>query len=113
MAAKKIKRKQAEFSPEIEKEVGILKKLVQIGLLQNHPNILKLSAVYVDDVYIYIVTELCRGGELFDRIKKHKHFSETLAAKCMSQILEALQYCHNEGVTHRDLKPENIMFVTD
>lgn len=42
-------------------EIGILKKL-------DHPNILKLYEVFQDDKRYFIVTELCKGGELFDEI---------------------------------------------
>lgn len=42
-------------------EIGILKKL-------DHPNILKLYEVFQDDKRYLIVTELCKGGELFDEI---------------------------------------------
>lgn len=28
------------------------------------------------------------------------------------QILEAINYCHKQGVCHRDLKPENFIFET-
>lgn len=42
-------------------EINILKKL-------DHPNILKLYEVFQDEKRYYIVTELCKGGELFDEI---------------------------------------------
>ena len=44
-----------------QEEMGILSKL-------DHPNILKLYEVFQDDKRYYLVTELCKGGELFDTI---------------------------------------------
>jgi calcium-dependent protein kinase len=49
----------------------------------DHPNIIRVFEFYQDVKYFYIVTELCTGGELFDKIVKRKHFSETVAAQTM------------------------------
>ena len=46
----------------------------------DHPNILKLYEVYSDEKRYYIVTELCKGGELFDEILKKGVFTEKEAA---------------------------------
>ncbi len=56
------------------------------------------------------MTEFCSGGELFDRIGKAGSFSEKNAAKVMTQILLAINYCHKNKIVHRDLKPENILY---
>ena len=61
---------------------------------------------------MYLVTEICRGGELLDRIIEAEFFSEKVAAKIFKQILQSLNYCHNQGIAHRDLKPENFLFET-
>ena len=55
---------------------------------------------------------MCAGGELFDRIIEKEYFSEKYAAQVFKQILEAINYCHKNGVCHRDLKPENFLFET-
>ena len=60
-----------------------------------------------------MVTELCRGGELFDEIQKRRGFSEKDAAEIMAQVLRAVIYCHANDICHRDLKPENILIETD
>ena len=83
----------------------------EISILKNmdHPNILKLLEVYQDDARYYVVTEVCRGGELFDEIVKRKSFSEKDASVIMSQILTAIHYCHLQNIVHRDMKPENVL----
>ena len=65
--------------------------------------------MYDDDKRYYIVTELCKGGELFDEILNKGTFSEKEAAKIIKQILLAVAYFHQMGIVHRDIKPENVL----
>ena len=39
----------------------------KIALKLNHANVLALREVHIDDGYVYMIMELCDGGELFDR----------------------------------------------
>ena len=57
-----------------------------------------------------LITRLCIGGELFDRIVQIGHFGEKQAAVLFKQILSSLNYCHKMKICHRDLKPENFLF---
>ena len=65
---------------------------------------------FQDESCIFIVTELCEGGELFDRIVASHHFSEKNAKETMRALLGAINYCHQNKIVHRDLKPENILY---
>jgi len=104
-AIKRIKKDHlnAKNIESLLKDVEILKTL-------DHPNIIKVYEYFQDDAAIYIVTDLCSGGELFEHILKEKNFSEKKAAILMRQILSAISYCHERKLVHCDLKPENIMF---
>jgi len=90
-------------------EVDMLRKL-------DHPNIVEHFETYDDKHYVYLVMELCTGGELFDKnrfIKNNKTYTEREAAEVILKCLQALQHCHALGITHRDIKPENIMYGKD
>lgn len=97
---------QTRFAMEIE---------VQQSL--DHPHIVKLYEVYKDAKNVYLVMELCTGGELFDRIVAMceqrgdgKAFTEVDASRCMQQIMGALFYLHSTTrYVHRDIKPENFL----
>jgi len=57
-----------------------------------------------------IVMVLVPGGELFEYVADTGRFSETVARSYFRQLIETIEYCHNQGVCHRDLKPENLLF---
>lgn len=80
--------------------------------LLDHPNILKYCDCYMDPKFFYICTDLCKGGELFDKIKEMKKFKEVEAAEIVRTIISAIGHCHSKNIVHRDLKPENIVFKT-
>lgn len=44
------------------------------------------------------------GGELFDRIVEKGSYTEKDASDLIRQVLEAVDYMHDQGVVHRDLK---------
>jgi len=88
----------------LQNEINILRML-------NHKNIIKLYEVYENDLYVHIVMEYLKGGELFKQLQEKGAYSEKDAALMFKLILEALDYCHERGVIHRDLKPENMILI--
>jgi Protein kinase domain len=72
----------------------------------DHPNIVRLEEVYESHSEIYLVQELCVGGELFDRLDEQPdyHYTEAECARLIKQMLCAVRYLHSKGIIHRDLK---------
>lgn len=111
-AIKSIRKSKVSKIEVLKREIEILKEV-------RHPNIIELIEVHEDERYLHLITELCTGGELFDRIidktqSKEGHFSEKDAANLISNILDAIAYCHDEKqIVHRDLKPENFLFMNE
>ena len=62
------------------KEIEILKQI-------DHPNVMRVYEYYQDDKFFYIVSEICTGGEVFDKIiekiEKKEFFTENEAANVM------------------------------
>jgi hypothetical protein len=110
-AIKSIRKSKVGKIEVLKREIALLKEV-------DHPNIIKLIEAHEDQKYLHLITELCTGGELFDRIiaktqSDEGHFSEADAAKIVKCILDAIAYCHDvKGIVHRDLKPENFLFST-
>ncbi|KAJ2999044.1 hypothetical protein HDV02_003737 [Globomyces sp. JEL0801] len=75
----------------------------------NHINIIRLLSTIDTKDHVYLVLEYCEI-DLFDCIMK-KPFNSDTALKLFSELVEAVAYCHENGVYHRDLKPENIMLT--
>jgi calcium-dependent protein kinase len=92
-----------------EDELEMLYTEIDILSEMDHPNIIKLYEYFEDESRFYLVTDLCKGGELFDDIVKKTRFREWEAALIMKSLLSALCYLHNKGIIHRDIKLENVL----
>ncbi|CAL9113621.1 unnamed protein product [Musa textilis] len=92
---------------DVRREVRILRSLT------GHKNLAQFYDAYEDEDNVYIVMELCKGGELLERIlSRGGKYSEEDAKAVIVQILSVVAFCHLQGVVHRDLKPENFLFAT-
>ena len=75
----------------------------------DHPNIMTLYGLYLDESSYFIASSYYSGGELFDLIIKKKKFKEKEIVKYIIQILAALEYIHSKHVAFVSLKPSNIV----
>ncbi|KAE8692378.1 Calcium-dependent protein kinase 24 [Hibiscus syriacus] len=82
-ACKKISKARLRTEIDIEdvrREVEIMKHLPK------HPNIVAFREAFEDKEAVYLVMELCHGGELFDRIVAKGHYTERAAARVVKTI---------------------------
>jgi calcium/calmodulin-dependent protein kinase I len=86
-----------------QNEQQYLFKEIQILSEVSHPNIVKLLEVFEDKSF-YLIFELMRGGTLSESVAENEFLSEERAANLLLPIVDALNFCHELGITHRDLK---------
>lgn len=91
---------------QTKREISILRQL-------NHPNIVSLKEVLKNKRHMFLITELVKNGDLFDRLALQHKFSEVESRDMFRQMLDAVSYCHSRGICHRDLKLENILLTED
>jgi calcium-dependent protein kinase len=89
------------FVNELKNEIEIMQKL-------DHAHITRLVETYEDRGHLYLIMELCSGGDLYSR----DPYTEDQAARVVGSILSAVDFMHKHGIIHRDLKYENILFAT-
>ncbi|KAL8169044.1 UNVERIFIED_CONTAM: Ribosomal protein S6 kinase alpha-5 [Gekko kuhli] len=94
-------------------EANTQREITALKLCEGHPNVVKLHEIYHDQLHTFLVMELLKGGELLERIRKKKLFSETEASYIMRRLVSAVSHMHDVGVVHRDLKPENLLFTDE
>ncbi|XP_050209157.1 SNF1-related protein kinase catalytic subunit alpha KIN11-like [Mercurialis annua] len=106
-AIKIVKRdriKDKSMEEKLMREINIMKQL-------NHKHIIRFYDVIESDTDIYLVLERARKGNLLDLInsKDGGRVQEDEARKIFGQIIDAIEFCHENKVVHRDLKAENIL----
>lgn len=73
------------------------------------PNIVQYRGYARTTTSLYIVLEYCENGSLSAIIKKFGRIPESLVGLYTLQVLQGLQYLHDQGVIHRDIKGSNIL----
>jgi len=103
-AVKVVRTRDMELLLNLKNEFSNLKRL-------DHPNIVKVFELHYDPktAKVYIVQELVKGREMLEMLQELGAYSEKDASHVFTQILNAIEFLHSQGITHRDLKPNNIL----
>lgn len=86
-----------------------LRREIEIQSHLRHRNILRMYGYFYDAKRIYLILEYSPGGELYKRLTIKGRFSERQSSRYISDLAQALDYCHTKHVIHRDIKPENLL----
>ena len=92
-------------------ERGAERFLAEIKTTANltHPHILPLFDSGEADTFLFYVMPHIEGESLRERIDREKQLPVDEAVRIATNVAEALDYAHSQGVIHRDIKPENIL----
>jgi serine/threonine protein kinase len=83
---------------------------IDIQLNLKHANILSLDHVVQEQDYIFMIMELCDGGDLFEYVVNNNNTSDDKEEMdIFKQIVDAIEYMHTNKIYHRDIKLENIL----
>jgi len=88
--------------PSVENEICTLLRI-------RHPFILHCFGYAQDEKQVSMIIEYCSGGELFNRLRRARKFSNDEGLFYFAEISSALNFLHSNSILYRDLKPENVM----
>lgn len=80
--------------------------LYKLGI---HERIPQLLAYFEENQEFYLVQEYIYGHDLDEEIKPGEPISEDQVISLLKEILEILQFVHEQKVIHRDINPRNIL----
>ena len=104
-----IKHYYPKFRPKYE----ILEKLKGI----NHPDIINLHEYGNHEGRFYEIMDFAKGGSLSDKTKEGKFkylpMDEDTVLQVIKETINALKFCHTNGIIHRDIKPGNLFYKNE
>ena len=117
-----IKKLEKDFI--LKSKTGVESVFVELSSVRDlvHQNICNCHYGFLSVDAVYIVLDIALGGDLRYALKnstvtdpksKLKVFDENRMKFYLSQVLDALDYCHEKSILHRDIKPENMLVVTN
>jgi 3-phosphoinositide dependent protein kinase-1 len=79
----------------------------------NHPGVIKLHQCFQDPKKLYFLMELAPYGELFSYMKNEGILEFAHAQFFAAEIINMIEYLHENKICHRDIKPSNLLFASD
>ncbi len=95
-----------QLRQQFQQEATVLARL-------HHPHLVRVTDFFEESDNAYLVMDFVEGEELAERIKQRGPLTETKVLAWAEQLLNALAYCHDQGILHRDIKPQNVVIRPD
>ena len=96
----------AGLRQQFQREAQILARL-------SHPHLVRVGDFFDEGGNAYLVMDFVEGESLAGRIARQGAVPEAQVLTWATQLLDALAYCHSQGVIHRDIKPQNVIIRHD
>lgn len=81
----------------------------QVGLLLQHPHIVRTFEIGSAGGLPYMSMEYIRGASLLELVLRRRHIPWAEACEYIRQAALGLEYAHRLGLVHRDVKPQNLL----
>ncbi|CAH7669987.1 CAMK/CAMK1 protein kinase [Phakopsora pachyrhizi] len=95
--------------PDLDRQLNLLNRILKL----RHPHVVQLLDWFQSKDHVYMISELAKGGELFDHTIERGNFTDRQARLMMRDVCSAVEHIHSQGLVHRDLKPENLFVRGD
>lgn len=79
----------------------------------SHPHLVRVTDFFLEGPNAYLVMDFVQGESLDALIKQQGALPEPQVLAWAEQLLDALEYCHEQGIIHRDIKPQNVIIRPD
>ena len=107
-----IKALPSEFSTDPER-LSRLRQEARVLASFSHPNIATIYGLEEHAGVSFLVLELVKGETLAERLQRTGPMSPEESLAVMSQVADALEGAHQQGVIHRDVKPANVKLTAE
>jgi len=77
----------------------------------DHPHLVDVTDYFEEGGQTYLVMKFVEGESLADRIAREGAQDEVHVRRWAVHLLDALAYCHAQGILHRDVKPQNVVIT--
>ncbi|MFC5744040.1 serine/threonine-protein kinase [Actinomadura rugatobispora] len=113
VAVKEIVFPDGLTSEERRVATGRAQREARAAALVDHPGVITVHDVVVEDDRPWIVMELLSGPSLEQTVRRDGPRPPAAVAHIGLQLLDALCAAHAKGIVHRDVKPANVLFARD
>jgi tetratricopeptide (TPR) repeat protein/predicted Ser/Thr protein kinase len=104
-----VKRLHADSPVDVEQR---FKREAKLGASLNHPNVVSVFDTATDEEGVLIVMEYVQGHPL-RQLLRHGPLRPEEVCRIVSDVGDALDHAHAQGVVHRDVKPGNVLIRED
>ena len=96
----------AKLRQQFQQEATVLARL-------KHPHLVRVTDFFEELGNAYLVMDFVEGESLAERISQRGPLPEAEVLTWTKQLLDAVAYCHSQGIIHRDIKPQNVVIRSD
>lgn len=85
----------------------------EVMMTLDHPNIVRIEDFLIENATYYLIMEFVEGDALDQKLQREHKIAPEECHRLTLELLEGLDYCHNQGIVHRDLKPSNLLLTRE